>query len=117
MESSAIKQDVYQVDMNDAVSARELDWVQACIDAANKDDYFSVFRSSWPFRRVIEGTPETGGIWNLRRLLKEPKFLKALPLIQTSDTIGLPLNMIDFTAPSFGEKDNLITHSLSPTTI
>lgn len=116
MKASAIKQDGYQIDMGDAVSAKESDWVQACIDAGKDDNYYRTFRSSKPFQRVIEGTPIVGGIWNLRRLLKDAKFFRALPLIQLSDTVGLPLNMIDFTVSS-GEKKIQTTHSLSPTTI
>ncbi|MFZ2187706.1 MAG: hypothetical protein WAV46_03740 [Candidatus Moraniibacteriota bacterium] len=117
MESSISQKAAYQINMNDAVSAKESDWVQACIDAAKNNDYYRTFRSSVAFQRVIEGTPIVGGIWNLKRLLRRDKFLRALPLIQLSDTVGLPLNMIDFIAPSSGEKNVPTTYSLSPTTI
>ena len=102
-----------QIDMDDAVSAKESDWVHACIDAAKSDNFYRTFRSEKPLQRVIEGSPRVCGVWNLRRLLKQPLFLKTLPLIQTSDTVGLPLNMIDFTAPPSYEK----SYSLSPTTL
>jgi len=107
-----------KINMNEAVSAKELDWVEACQKAAKNDDFFQIFRSSKPFLRVIEGTPASGGIWNLRRLLKEKDFIKSLPLIQKSDLIGLPRNMIDFTITNQNNKKRLITnYSLSPITI
>ena len=98
------------INMNDSVSAKETDWVQSCEDAAQNDEFFKTFRSSKAFQRVIEGTPRVGGIWNLKRLLKDKNFLKTLPLLQKSDIIGLPLNTIQF---KFNEK----SYNLSPTTI
>lgn len=103
--------------MDNAVSAKESDWVQACIDAAEDDNFYRIFRSSKPFQRVIEGTPIAGGIWNLKRLLKDTKFIKALPSIQASDTLGLPINMIDFAVTSTNTKPSSTIYSLSPTTI
>ncbi len=113
METNNLRSSICRIDMNDAVSAKESDWVRACADAANNDEFYRIFRSSKPFRRVIEGSPRSCGLWNLKRLLKEADFLKALPLIQASDTVGLPLHMIDFNAHSPYEAG----YSLSPTTI
>jgi len=106
-----------QLDMNETVSAQESDWIKACLDAAEKDEVYRIFRSTDALIRVIEGTPRVGGIWNLRRLLKNPLFLHALPNIQTSDTIGLPLNMIDFQAPIDIDNGDSIQYSLTPITI
>ena len=104
------------VDMNNAVSAKENDWVKACKDAANNNVYFHTFRSSPAFQRVVEGSPIVSGIWNLKRLLNNRKFIKTLPLIQTSDSIGFPSKIIYFKSTSKG-NNTLQKSGLSSTTI
>ncbi|MBA4319486.1 MAG: hypothetical protein C0412_13880, partial [Flavobacterium sp.] len=106
----------HHVDMNDAVSAKENDWVKACIDAANDDVFFHTFRSSPAFLRVVEGSPVISGIWNLNRLLKNSIFAKVLPLVKTSDSVGFPSKIIYFKSV---QKRNIISNKewLSTTTI
>lgn len=101
-----------------SVSAKQNDWIQACMLAAKDDGYFRSFRSYSAFQRVVEGTPKSGGVWNLKRLLSDKLFVDLIPVIQSSDTIGLPLNMIDVHLPL--SKSNVSkerAYSLSPTTI
>ena len=89
----------------DSVTGNIPAWLTSCLRTED-DVFFRRFRSDQAFLDVVEGTPETGGIWNLKRLLKDDLFRKALPLIQQSDHVGSPLRRI-----SFG------SYSLSPTTI
>ncbi len=99
-----------KIKMNDAVSAQENDWPKMCTNAAKSISIYNVFRSTKTFQRVVEGSPISSGLWNLKRLLNNRIFTKSINLIQQSDTIGLPLNKIDF-------ELNSRTYSLSPTTI
>ena len=92
------------------VTANELDWAFACSTAAEEDNKFLTFRNSRAFLRVVEGSPKAAGYWNLKRLLDSESFLQVLPLLQLSDAIGLPSNLISF---QVAEK----SYSLSPTTI
>lgn len=60
--------------------------------------------------RVVEGSPKEAGYWNLRRLLENEIFVRALPVLQLSDAVGLPSNLISFDAAGN-------SYSLAPTTI
>jgi hypothetical protein len=91
------------------VTANQLDWGAACIAASQEDDKFLSFRSSYAFLRVVEGSPKEAGYWNLRRLLGSQLFKTTLPLLQLSDAVGLPSNLITFKVDR--------TYSLSPTTL
>jgi hypothetical protein len=88
-----------------AVTANELDWALACAAAAEEADQFLVFRKSPTFLRVVEGSPRVAGYWNLKRLLDNEIFVRALPLLQLSDAVGLPSDLISFDAA--GESFNL----------
>lgn len=48
--------------------------------------------------RVVEGSPREAGYWNLKRLLENEIFVSVLPLLQLSDAVGLPSNLISFDA-------------------
>ena len=93
-----------------SVTANESDWGDACLAAALDDSNFLNFRSEKAFLRVIEGSPTAAGLYNLRRLLKNDRFRKCLPLLQMSDSIGNPQNLVEF-------KVDGINYRLSPTTI
>ena len=101
---------MYTPPPKNTVTANELDWAFACSTAAEEDNKFLAFRSSRAFLRVVEGSPKAAGYWNLKRLLDSESFLQVLPLLQLSDAIGLPSNLISF---QVAEK----SYSLSPTTI
>lgn len=93
-----------------SVTAHQLDWSLACAAAAEEDKQFLTFRKSLAFLRVVEGTPKEAGYWNLKRLLDSELFVKALPELQLSDSVGLPSNLVSFHVAGF-------PYSLSPTTI
>jgi len=88
-------------------------WQNSCLRAAVNDECFRKFRSERAFLEVVEGAPETSAIWNLKRLLKNQKFLKALPLIRQSEYIGSPRRQVLFNDPSGIE----VMCSLTPTTV
>jgi len=85
-------------------------WQDSTILAAEDNNFFRHFRRSDAFMRVIEGSPKVSGIWNLRRLKKNAKFISALPLLQSSEWVGSPLNLIDF-------KIDAVNYFFNPTTI
>lgn len=91
-------------------SANIPDWISGCTDAARDDDFFKRFRKSSIFLDVVEGTPKSAGYYNLAKLKNNSDFIASLPKLELSETIGLPLNIIDF-------KIEKINYSLNPTTI
>ena len=85
-------------------------WQRYTVRAAQDDMEFMRFRRADAMLKVVEGSPRTSGIWNLRRLMRSEKFRNCLPLLQATESIGLPLNLIDFTV-------NNNVYSLNPTTL
>lgn len=94
----------------ESVTANLNGWINSTILASDDNEFFRHFRRSEDFMRVIEGSPKVAGIWNLHRLLKNNNFISTLPLLQLSESVGLPVNLIDF-------EVNSINYSLNPTTI
>jgi hypothetical protein len=86
------------------------DWISGCTHAAREDDLFKRFRKSSIFMEVVEGTPKSAGYYNLEKLKMNSDFIASLSKLESSESVGLPLNIIDFSI-------NKINYSLNPTTI
>jgi hypothetical protein len=105
------KQMKYFDDNKESVTANIPCWVRDSLKAGEDDEFFRTFRRSQIFLEVIEGTTINGGLWNLKRLLKDNNFLVSINEISKSEFFGSPLNLIEFST-----KDGL-AHHLNPTTI
>ena len=85
-------------------------WSNSTLKAAEDDECFKHFRRDEAFMCVIEGSPKLAGLWNLRKLKKNTNFISTLPILQLSESVGSPLNLIDFVI-------NNARYSLNPTTL
>jgi hypothetical protein len=94
----------------ESVTGNIPDWSFECKVAATLTGFIS-FREKQIFLEVVEGTPFHGGLYNLKRLLKDSNFIKSLPDIAMSDQYGNPANKIEFT-----DYENRVWH-LNPTTL
>jgi hypothetical protein len=94
----------------ESITANLEGWERCTTEAAQDDQKFRRFRRADAMLKVVEGSPRVSGIWNLRRLMRNKNFIASLPLLQESESIGLPLNLIDFTVDG-----NM--YSLNPTTL
>lgn len=93
----------------ESVTSNINEWIVEC-NKVNDNIYFNSFRRQSIFKMVIEGTEPFGGLSNLKTIIKNPYFLKALPEIHKSDLYGNPENCIKFNI-----KDK--QYFLTPTTI
>lgn len=100
----------YKDGNQESVTANISEWATACIEAAENPNFFKTFRRNSIFLDVIEGSPVESGIYNLNRLLENKIFIDCLELIQNSEFVGFPKNLIDF-------EVNGMSYSLNPTTL
>lgn len=106
-ESKAMK----YIDGNEeSITANLEDWVVTTTAIARDERLFSQFRSLPIVTSVVEGTPWQGGLWNLKRIINNKYFLKAIDYLLESDRVGFPSTLVNF---KLGDR----AMALSPTTI
>jgi len=93
-----------------SITSNMTEWTSVPIKIAEDNNLFSYFRSLPIIISIVEGNPIQAGLWNLRRLLKDSKFVDCLDDISSSDLVGNPKYLISFRC---GGRD----YRLNPTTI